>query len=184
MTQLTLEPAAFLDLWRDKFFLGREFLTWLWINSAIEGEIINVEGLGHIELWFENKIQLERGEGGDKKSVSCQEPGNVWPEIYAALRDGKLITKCHLTLRTEDKEWGFSLNADCLTPQTIKMPRTFTEGEEVENSLVGKCLERITLALELNTIIDSLLEHFFGLRLTPEWASVHMPKMCAWLSTK
>ena len=30
------EPAVFLDLWREKIFLGREFLTWLWIVSEIE----------------------------------------------------------------------------------------------------------------------------------------------------
>ncbi len=97
--QFGLEPAAFLDLWRDKFFLGQEFLTWLWIYSEIHGNFLRTQA-GDLELWFESRLHLESGEGGDRKSVTCQMPATGrleasydWAEALTALRRGKKLTR-------------------------------------------------------------------------------------------
>ena len=177
-----LEPAAFLDLWKEKMFLGQEFLSWLWINSEINGNLLNIKPQGAIELWFESRMVLESGEGGDKKSVACQDPSAQWAEAHTALRRGKKITKARLKVRTEDKEWGFSLGADSLAPQAIKFPKTFTSGEEEEDTEAGQFLERVALLNELTSIIESLFKNFLELRLTNVWEETELPRLNRWLS--
>lgn len=185
----TLEPAAFLDMWQDKFFLGQEFLTWLWIYSEINGNFLHLKPQGDIELWFESRLHLESGEGGDKKSVTCQVPsaGRAevsydWAEALTALRRGKKLTRGRLKISTENKEWSLSLSADTLTPQGVKFPKTFASGEEEEDTDTGRFLERVALLNELTAIIESLFKQFLEIRLSPDWEMVELPRLNKWLA--
>jgi len=193
--QFAVEPAAFLDLWEEKYFLGPEFLTWLWINSEINGNLLNIKqkainGLAPeyfpsaVELWFESRLTLESGEGTDKKSVTCQTPGAEWAEAHTALRQGKKLTRGRLKIRVEEKEWGLTLSADTLTPQAVKFPKTFTEGEEEEDSEVGRFMERVALLNELTAILESLYAQFLELRLSPDWEMSELPRLNRWLEAQ
>ena len=188
-----LEPAAFLDLWQEKYFLGQEFLTWLWIESEIQGNLLNikpVEGAAiareafppAVELWFENRLTLEKGEGGEKKSVTCQTPGTEWAEAHSALRHGKKLTRGRLKIRNEEKEWGLTLNADTLTPQGVKFPKTFTEGEEEEDSGVGRFMERGARRNELAAIVQALYRQFLVARLSPDGETEELPRLNKWMA--
>ena len=183
-TEARLEPAVFLDLWQDKIFFGQEFLTWLWLHSEIEGNLIRVKNFGNVELWFESRLHLEQGDGGNKKSVTCLAPGAEWAEAHLALKEGKKLSKGRLKLRTEEKEWSFSLNADSLTPQSIKFPKTFTEGEEEEDSQAGRFLERAALLEELLSILTSIYDEFCQLRLSAQWLDEEVGSMSRWLAKK
>lgn len=188
-----LEPAAFLDLWQEKFFLGQEFLTWLWIVSEINGNLLNIKATGSssgragenfpsaIELWFESRLTLESGEGGHKKSVTCQTPGAEWDEAHTALRRGKKLTRGQLKIRTEEKEWGLSLSADTLVPQGVKFPKTFTAGEEEEDTEIGRFMERVALMNELMAILEALYHQFLEVRLSSEWELKEVPRLNHWL---
>ncbi|MDR1922658.1 MAG: hypothetical protein LBS31_13095 [Candidatus Adiutrix sp.] len=178
-----IEPAAFLDLWREKIFLGQEFLTWLWIVSEINGNLLNIKPQGAIELWFESRLQLESGEGGNKKSVTCLAPGAEWAEAHTALREGKKLTRAKLRVRTEEKEWSLALSADALTPQSVRFPKTFDESEE-EGGPVGQFLERAALLSELTAIVESLFKGFLELRLSPAWAGTELPRLNKWLTSQ
>lgn len=180
--QFVLEPAAFLDLWKEKIFLGQEFLTWLWIVSEINGNLLNIKPQGAIELWFENRMVLESGEGGDRKSVACQDPSAQWAEAHTALRRAKKLTKARLKVRTEEKEWGLSLAADTLAPQGVKFPQTFASGEEEEDSEIGKFMERVALLNELMAIVESLFKEFLEIRLTGDWEERELPRLNKWLA--
>lgn len=189
----TLEPAAFLDLWQEKYFLGQEFLTWLWIESEINGNLLNIKPIDSpaisreafppaIELWFENRLTLESGEGGEKKSVTCQTPGSEWAEAHSALRHGKKLTRGRLKVRTEEKEWALTLIADTLTPQAVKFPKTFTEGEEEDDSEIGRFMERVALLNELTAIVQALYLQFLNARLSPDWDKKELPRLNKWLA--
>ena len=178
-----LEPAAFLDLWQEKYFLGQEFLTWLWMNSEINGNYLPLQPQGAVELWFESRLQLESGEGGDKKSVTCQNPDAEWSEAYLALRRSKKLTRGRLKIRSEEKEWSLSLAADSLTPQGVAFPKTFTHGEDEEDdSLIGRFMERVALLNELNSIIEALFKQFLELRLSAAWGEKVLPDLNKWLA--
>ena len=48
----------FLDILREKAFLGREFLTWLWFKSEQTGGSIDVPGGKIIEVVFNYRTTL------------------------------------------------------------------------------------------------------------------------------
>lgn len=189
-----MEPAAFLDLWVEKHFLGQEFLTWLWIVSEINGNLLNLKPLAPqsslmtppnaVELWFESRLTLESGQGQDRKTVTCQDPSGQWAEAHTALRRGKKITRARLKIVTDEKEWSLSLDASTLTPQGVKFPKTFTEGEEEDDSQTGKLLERLALMGELTSIVAALFYEFLQIRLSPQWDSQELPRLNKWLEQK
>ena len=175
------EETPFLDLWREKAFLGREFLTWLWITSEIHGNLLNLEPQGEVELWFENRLTLESGEGAGRKTVICRDPEAKWAEAFAAIREGKQITRGRLRILTEDKEWGLTLNADTLAPQAVNFPKGLVEAEDQAADLF---LERTALLRELVGIIEALCRRFLELRLTDAWAAEELPRLNKWLAER
>jgi hypothetical protein len=176
-----LDKVNFLDLWREKSFLGREFLTWLWITSEIHGNLLNLEPQGPLELWFENRLTLESGEGGGRKTVICRDPEAKWAEALTALKEGKQITRGRLRLRTEDKEWGLTLNSDTLTPQAVTFPQGLAEEEDQAASLF---LERTALLRELVGLIESLCRQFLERRLSSAWEIEELPLLNKWLAER
>jgi len=172
-------PAAFLDIWREKIFLGREFLTWLWITSEIHGNLLNLGPQGSVELWFENRLTLESGEGAGRKTVVCRDPEAKWAEAFTAIREGKQVTRGRLLLRTEDKEWGLTLNADTLTPQAVSFPKGLVEAEDQAADLF---LERTALLGELVGLIEALCRQFLERRLSGDWAIEELPRLNKWLA--
>jgi len=175
------EETPFLDLWREKVFLGREFLTWLWITSEINGNLLNLEPQGEVELWFENRLTLESGEGAGLAAVICRDPEAKWAEAFAAIREGKQITRGRLRILTEDKEWGLTLNADTLTPQAVRFPKSLVEAEDQAADLF---LERTALLRELVALIETLCRRFLELRLTDAWAVEELPRLNKWLAER
>ena len=174
-------PAAFLDLWREKVFLGREFLTWLWITSEIHGNLLNLKPQGAVELWFENRLTLESGEGAGRKTVICRDPEAKWAEALTAIREGKQITRGRLRLRTEDKEWSLTLNADTLTPQAVTFPKGLVEAEDQAADLF---LERTALLGELVGLIETLCRQFLERRLSEDWSAEELPRLNKWLAER
>ncbi len=172
-------PAAFLDLWREKVFLGREFLTWLWLTSEIHGNLLKLKPQGEVELWFEDRLTLESGEGAGRKTVVCRDPEAKWIEALTALREGKQITRGRLRICTENKEWRLTLNADTLTPQAVNFQKGLPEDETD-----GLFLERAALLGDLVGLIESLCRLFLERRLTEAWADEERPALNKWLSAR
>jgi len=175
------EPAVFLDLWREKVFLGREFLTWLWLTSESSGHLLKLKPQGEVELWFENRLTLTSGEGTGRKTVICRDPESKWAEAFTALREGKQITQGRLRLRAFDKEWGLSLYAETLAPQTVDFPRGLVEAEDQAADLF---LERAALLKELLGLIEALCHQFLERRLSPAWTDEELPRLNKWLSSR
>ena len=171
-------PAAFLDLWREKVFLGREFLTWLWLTSEIHGNLLKLKPQGEVELWFEDRLTLESGEGAGRKTVVCRDPEAKWIEALTALREGKQITRGRLRICTENKEWRLTLNSDTLTPQAVN----FIKGLPEESD--DLFLERAALLSDLVGLIESLCRLFLERRLTEAWADEERPALNKWLSER
>jgi hypothetical protein len=175
-------PAVFLDLWREKVFLGREFLTWLWMTSEIHGNLLKLKPKGEVELWFEDRLTLESGEGAGRKTVVCRDPEAKWAEALTALREGKQVTRGRLRLCTEDKEWRLTLNADTLTPQAVSFLKGLPEADDTDGS--GLFLERTALLGELVSLIESLCRRFLERRLSEAWAAEERPALNKWLAAR
>jgi hypothetical protein len=177
----------FLELWKEKIFLGQEFLTWLWLCSEIDNKFSTDEH-PMIEVWFENSLKLESGHGPSKKSVTCQnsdsENGTEWAEAFTAVMKNKKVINARLRIRNEEFEWALTLPSDTLSPKSIKLISggDIKQEEDTKLSLTGSLLDRITFFLELSNIIEDLLGLFLEIRLSPEWESEEIPRLRGWIA--
>ena len=62
----------FLDILREKAFLGREFLTWLWFKSEQTGGPIELPGGKVIEVVFHDRMTLDLTDVDTPQTVSIK----------------------------------------------------------------------------------------------------------------
>ncbi|MDR2140331.1 MAG: hypothetical protein LBR11_00805 [Deltaproteobacteria bacterium] len=167
----------FLDLWREKLFLGQEFLSWLWLTSEMDSRFPGPNG-STIEVRFEKKLTLETGQGLSRSQVACQNPDNDWTEGFVALGLGKKIVKAQLTIRAEGLECSLALPADTLGPQSVKIA-TSSEVVDDEGPLgqAGRFLNKVALLVSLKAIIDHLFLSFLKVRLAEDWPTNELTKL-------
>ncbi|MDR2368451.1 MAG: hypothetical protein LBF58_10170 [Deltaproteobacteria bacterium] len=177
----------FFELWQEKIFLGEEFLTWLWLSSEVDNKFTTEDGT-EFEVWFENSLKLESGQGPSKKSVTCQnsdkENGAEWAEAFTAVMRNKKVINARLRVRNEEREWSLTLPSDTLNPKSVKLlaGADFREEDDGQVSQVGALLDRVAYFVELSTIVESLLGIFLQLRLSPEWQSEELPRLKGWVA--
>jgi hypothetical protein len=177
----------FLELWKEKIFLGQEFLTWLWLNSEVDSSF-PLDEANVIDIWFENTLRLESGQGPSKKTVTCQntdkENGSQWAEAFTAIKKNKQVINAKLRVRSEEREWSLVLPSDTLSPKSIKIISggDFKQKDEGQLSLIGSLLDRVTFYIELSNILESLLGRFLELRLSPKWNDEELPRLRGWIN--
>jgi recombination associated protein RdgC len=177
----------FIDVWQDKLFLGQEFLTWLWLNSLVDSHFSLKKGQINFDLWFENTIKLESGSKTTKRSVTCQSSnetiGHQWAEAFAAVMDQKMISSGRIRIKTNEKEWLLTLPADTIAPKSVKITvETNLEGENAGHlDQIGQLLDRLSLLMELNSLIEELLATFLTVRLSKDWETKEIPRLSSWL---
>ncbi|HOD29616.1 MAG TPA: recombination-associated protein RdgC [Syntrophales bacterium] len=173
--------AAGDGLASDPALLGREFLTWLWFKSEERDGRITLPDTGDVELHFQRRLVLESGEGEYFSSVTCQGLNADLKEGKEALRQGKKIREARLKLTRDDLTWEFTFKADAFAFQTMKLPATFTEAGEAEDTEEGRTLERIYLIRTGVDLMDQLWAGFFRSRLSPRWTTEEMPRLKTWI---
>ena len=177
----------FFELWQEKMFLGEEFLTWLWLCSEIDNGFA-ADGGPQVEIWFENSLKLQSGQGPSKKSVTCQnagkENGSEWPEAFTAVMRNKKVINGRLRIKSEEREWSLGLPADTLCHKSAKLVAgaEFKDDDDGKLTKVGALLDRVVYFTELTNTIETLLGMFLKLRLSPEWASEELPRLRAWVA--
>jgi hypothetical protein len=171
----------FLELWKEKLFLGQEFLTWLWLSTEMNNRFLCQGNSDGPELWFESRLQLEKGQSPNRRSVTLvcpPESGGDWLEAYTALSCHKMITKGRLRVRTSQREWSLTLGSDTLAPQSVKiMTGTEDDSETEELGLAGLFLDRVGLISELLAIMDSIYDRFLKVRLSSDWEKTELPRL-------
>ncbi|MDR1083307.1 MAG: hypothetical protein LBP22_00230 [Deltaproteobacteria bacterium] len=177
--------TEFLDLWQEKMFLGREFLTWLWLTSEMDNRFPGPGGSA-VELTFERKLVLETGLGQNRSQVVCQNPDHDWTEAFVALGVYKTVTRAIVRLRTDVFECCLSLPADTLSPQSVKIVTgaEFTDDDEAPLNQAGHFLNQVSLVSQVKTIIDVLYRHFLTLRLSDDWTAKELPRLRDFLEPK
>lgn len=171
-----------LDQMHRTAFLGSEFLTWLWHCSDVNegnfdvGDVVQdaLGGGGDFELWFEDKLLM------GSPTVDAQEnhfkggQPTTSLEAHTALRLGKLAREAKLRIVRGTQEWAFSLKADSLTLNGVKVPAVLAKEENEAFT------ERMELLEQLDWMIKALFAHFLRLRLSPQWHSDVLPALQSW----
>ena len=170
-----------IDLIQDKKFLGQEFLTWIWYQSEVNSGLIDIEGFGTVEVWFEDRISLESGSGNFRQVVTCQGRDLELTEARTALREGKKVNQVRLRIGADGQEWKLTVKAEGLELGGIRAPKTFDPGEEEAESMAGRLLDRVAVLHELTMMLDALYQKFLLIRLGQSWESRELPRLRKWL---
>ena len=101
----------FLDILRDKGFIGREFLTWLWFKSERMGGRIEIPGKDTVEVFFLDRMMLDLSGSETPQTVALKGEHSELREGRAALREGKKIEEARVSIRVGEEDFTTNIKA-------------------------------------------------------------------------
>jgi len=158
------------------WFLGKEFLLWLWWKSETAYGAIEVAPMGAIEFWIDDRIQF-RTEG-DQPQVSDLKGGQptATAEARSALIAGKTVETATIGVRVGEREYTFALKGETLELAGLKVPG------EVKDGLDERIYERMFLLDEIVAILDGLFFVFAEERLHPDFRDRTLGPIREWIA--
>ncbi|HMK36868.1 MAG TPA: hypothetical protein VK463_17470 [Desulfomonilaceae bacterium] len=173
----------FLDILREKAFLGREFLTWLWFKSDQTGGRIDVPGYTVVEVLFLDRMTLDLSDVETPQTVSIKGEQSELREGMAALKEGKKIEEARISLKTTDNDFTVTLKATWFSFGSFRTPAILPSSEtEADEGPEGAFLEKAALIEEGMEIMDSLFAYFLKLRISDAWEAEELPAIRRWVA--
>lgn len=158
---------------------GRDFLTWLWYQSEVNGAKLNVGNFGDFEVMIEGPLTLAfaaeaKGAGETTVKKGCPMKS---AEVKSALSVGKKLKKAKLTLTRGEDIWAGSFDADKFCFSGLALP----EGEEMESN--SRFAERITNLYILQTALQEYFKTFAESIMSDEGKAVEK-KIKKWIEDR
>jgi len=109
---------------------GRDFLTWLWYFSELNGGELEIGDLGNFQLGIEGPLTFafSAEAKGAEESVVKKGCPQLSAEAKAALAVGKKLKKAKIMLARDQDVWTFTFDADKFNFTGMNLP----EGEETD----------------------------------------------------
>mgnify|MGYP000990085039 FL=1 len=171
----------FLDILREKAFLGREFLTWLWFKSDQTGGVIEIPSRKAMQVVFLDRMTLDLTDVETPQTVSLKGEYSELREGLAALREGKKIEEARISFKADENEFTVVLKGTWFSYGSFKTPPILPPDErDSDMEAEGNFLEKISLVEEGMGIIDDLFEYFVKLRVSEAWELVEVPAIRKW----
>ena len=160
---------------RANYFVGSEFLAWLWWR-AVRGEgQVELPNHGHVEFWIDEELMLSTPEPG---GATARWTGSVplrGPQGTSGLGSGKRVARMRVGLRKGAFEASAVIDAQTLDLQGLKVPPTDSR------DYVEKLMERIAHMETARSIIDALFIGFLRARTHERWHEEWAPAMLEWI---
>lgn len=158
------------------WFLGKEFLLWLWWKSETAYGAIEVPPMGAIEFWIDDRIQF-RTEG-EQPQISDLKGGQptATAEARSALRAGKTVETANVGVRLGEREYSMAVKGETLEFAGLKVPG------EVKDGLDERIFERMFLLDEITAILDGLFFRFTEERLDPDFRVKTLQPIREWIA--
>ena len=172
----------FIDILRNKAFLGREFLTWLWFRSDRSGGLLEIPGKRTIELHFLDKMVLDLTGADSPQTVTITGGQSELREGMAALKEGKKIEEARISIKDAHEEFTVVMKASWLSFSGFRPPLTVPSDSSGPIELEGLFLEKMYLLEHFLEIIDELFEFFLKLRLSDMWEAKELPAIREWIN--
>ncbi len=115
----------------DDTNIGRDFLTWLWYFSEVEGKISH-ETYGEFDIMLEGPLTMAAATdslGSAETVIKNGEAPQRSAEAKAALLIGKKLKKAKFTLTNLDKVYVGNFDADKFAVGSLNLP----EGEKMDD---------------------------------------------------
>ncbi len=173
----------FLDILREKAFLGREFLTWLWFKSDKTDGSIEVPGKKVVEVLFLDRMTLDLSDVESPQMVSLKGEQSELREGLAALKEGKKIEEARVSIKSSDNDYIMVLKGTWFSFGTLRTPVVMPpEDADPDDAAEGAFLEKIFLLDEAMEAVDTLFEYFLSIRVSPSWETEELPAMRRWIA--
>ena len=163
---------------KEKEFLGREFLLWLWVSSEAREGFFDLGESGEVELIVDGKIKLQSGEEDDMATITCSGRTERLREARFALSEGKAVTQAQLRLTVGEDRWSFVLDGKWLNLHSLKGPKVFRDKDDHPDSIFYEKLGFIERPV---AVVDRLFAEFARLRVSPEWEAETVPAISQWV---
>ena len=180
MTKSTEHLEALLSFTKEKSFLSKEFLTWLWYSIEETGGEFTIdagEETTVVDMWIDDKMTLESNESNVlKQSLKGGSPSTSI-EATTALNLGKFVSELRIGANANDREYSFTLGAKDLTPRAIKLQASSEKTEHDEDHLEFR-IQEIKFVLR---VVDSLFTQFLNTRTQSSWQNVELENIKDWI---
>jgi recombination associated protein RdgC len=174
----------FLDILREKAFLGREFVTWLWFKSEQTGGRIDVPGAETLEVFFLDRMTLDLSDMDTPQTVTLKGEQSELREGMAALKEGKKIEEARISIRTSENEYSMVLKGTWFAYGAFRTPPVLPPGDaDSDEGPEGAFLEKAYLIEEGMAAVDSLFEYFLKVRISDEWDLKELPAIRNWIES-
>jgi recombination associated protein RdgC len=174
----------FLDILREKAFLGREFLTWLWFKSEQGAGRIEISGGDVVEVIFLDRMTLDLSDADTPQTVTIKGEHSELREGMAALKEGKKIEEARIRIRSNENDFTLVLKGTWFSFGSFRTPPVLpSEEAEADESAEGRFLEKAYLVDQGMEILDALFAHFLDLRISEKWESVELPALRGWIES-
>jgi len=175
----------FVDVLREKAFLGREFLTWLWFKSDRTGGRIEIPGKKVVEVVFMDRMTLDLSDAESPQTVILKGGQSELREGMAALKEGKKIEEARISVKASDNEFTMMFKGTWMSFGSFRTPPVLPPEEgEADESTEGAFLEKVFLVDEGMDTVDLLFEYFLSLRISEAWEREELPAIRAWITSE
>ncbi len=172
-----------VDLLKEKQFLGKEFLTWAWFRSELEGGVFKAGNGQEALISFERFMVLESGDGDASETVTCRGLSTDLSEAKSALRKGKKVSKAHVRLSSRSNEWQLNINGATFDISGLRTPKGIGQEEDKSDDLAqeARILERGALIEEAIGIIDAMFQIFLSIRTKRDSWEAEKKRLREWI---
>lgn len=171
----------FIDTLREKAFIGREFLTWLWFKSESTGGRVTLANGNSIEVLFLDRMTLSLPDATTPQTVTLKGEQSELREGLAALREGKKIEEARIAFKMGENDFTTVIKATWFSFGSFRTPPVLPTGEaEQDEGPDGAFLEKVWLVEEGLSLIDKLFSQFLALRVSDKWGRDELPAFLKW----
>lgn len=175
ITEQFADGVRFLQ--RNRSFLGREFLTWLWFTSESQKHNVDIPGHGKFKLYLDDKLVLSATSGSVfESSLKGGTPGYA-DEAHLALRNGKMVHEANFILQDGKRQWTWAMKSDDLAFRGVRLPPVVDPEPGV---FIG---QRMLFMNTLVDVIDTLFKKYMSIRLSTKFDAERLA-MTEWLESR
>ncbi len=166
-----------IDLIQSRTFVGSEFLQWLWFRVDCHDGLLDVDGVGRIEVIFDDQLTLEAYMAETQRNELRGGSPAYSREALTAMREGKRPTKAKLRIIKEGREWAFTFKAETFDIASLKIPALLTQEADEQ------FYERMYLIEEVEEVLHAIYKEFLKERLSDSWNQRFIGAMKEWIAS-
>jgi hypothetical protein len=173
----------FITMLREKAFVGRDFLTWLWFKADQTGGRIEAPGKPAVGVVFLDSMTLDLADVERHQAMVLKGEQSELREGVAALREGKKISSARISVLFGDNEFAMTLQAAWFGFGSLRIPVVLPH-DDADSDADGEFLDRINLIEIAMTAVDMLFVHFLELRMSNEKWDQELSEIQSWIEVE